>query len=457
MTLLEDLFLDGNDFMCGKVHVPIELSADALSVRDTRARRAIPLRRSARGSDLFPERLIIMTHLRSILTLAVLAAVLPSPARALPSWARRYNMNCSGCHSPAVPRLNAMGIAFKWAGYRMPGDIGSAVQVSKIENYVAARIEMAYDYVTRKNGVRETDGFSVPSASLFAAGPIGTHFGAYLELEREPEATVDVVGSMTGVWGTEKRFAGFRVGQGHMLMASGGVAGFDRSTGISMPLAYDESVTSSIPLRLGGDQAGAEAFVVLGGRNRTAVQLLNGVVVGAGEGGSAVSRRDVALTNQTMWDDEGSGFGVAAYLGSALGLVPDEPTLSRRFYRLSATASKIVRRVEVMGGYVYGKDVDVPSGDARPDVVSSPAGTSYWLQGQYTAKTHPLTLFGRYERQNPDESAVDASRTRYLVGAVLPISVPEYFRWSVEVFRDAYQSASTPQRNGFATRLQVAF
>ncbi len=398
-----------------------------------------------------------MTHLRSILTLAVLAAVLPSPARALPSWARRYNMNCSGCHSPAVPRLNAMGIAFKWAGYRMPGDIGSAVQVSKIENYVAARIEMAYDYVTRKNGVRETDGFSVPSASLFAAGPIGTHFGAYLELEREPEATVDVVGSMTGVWGTEKRFAGFRVGQGHMLMASGGVAGFDRSTGISMPLAYDESVTSSIPLRLGGDQAGAEAFVVLGGRNRTAVQLLNGVVVGAGEGGSAVSRRDVALTNQTMWDDEGSGFGVAAYLGSALGLVPDEPTLSRRFYRLSATASKIVRRVEVMGGYVYGKDVDVPSGDARPDVVSSPAGTSYWLQGQYTAKTHPLTLFGRYERQNPDESAVDASRTRYLVGAVLPISVPEYFRWSVEVFRDAYQSASTPQRNGFATRLQVAF
>lgn len=49
------------------------------------------------------------------------------------------------------------------------------------------------------------------------------------------------------------------------------------------------------------------------------------------------------------------------------------------------------------------------------------------------------------------------SRKRYLVGAVLPISLPEYFRWSVELFRDSYQSASMSERNGLATRLQVAF
>lgn len=25
----------------------------------------------------------------------------------IPAWARKYNMNCSGCHYPAAPRLNA--------------------------------------------------------------------------------------------------------------------------------------------------------------------------------------------------------------------------------------------------------------------------------------------------------------------------------------------------------------
>ena len=43
-----------------------------------------------------------------------------SDAHAIPAWARKYNMNCSGCHYPVVPQLNGDGLAFKWAGYRRP-------------------------------------------------------------------------------------------------------------------------------------------------------------------------------------------------------------------------------------------------------------------------------------------------------------------------------------------------
>lgn len=408
-------------------------------------------------SPLRTEEDVHMVILKRVLSIVILMVAAPWPAQALPAWARRYNMNCSGCHSPAVPRLNATGIAFKWAGYRMPDEIGTAVEVKKVEDYLAARIIAAYDYVTRKDGGREADGFSVPSASLFAAGPLGKYFGAYLEFDRETEGTVDLIGSMSGVWGREGRYGGFRVGQGHMLLAGGGVAGFDRPTAISTPLAYDATLTESIPLRLGGDQMGAEAFLVLGGRNRTAVQLLNGVVLGDGGDGAAVSRRDVVLTNQLMWDDAGSGIGVAAYLGSALGLVPDAPTRSRRFYRLSATANKVVNRFELMGGYVYGKDLDLPFETEVSTETRSPSGTSYWMQGQYAAQRLPLTLFGRYEFLDPDRAAAAVSRTRSMVGAVVPINLPEYFRWSVELFRDTYQSATTPQRAGLATRLQVAF
>ena len=396
-----------------------------------------------------------MSLLRRLLPIVILAATTPWPARALPAWARRYNMNCSGCHSPAVPRLNATGIAFKWAGYRMPDEIGAAAEVKKAADYVAARIIAAYDYVSRKGGDREADGFSVPSASLFAAGPLGKHFGAYLEFDRETEGTVDLIGSLSGVWGREQRYGGFRVGQGHLLKASGGVAGFDRPTAISTPLAYDDAVTESIPLRLGGDQVGAEAFLVLGGRNRTSVQVLNGVVVGAAEG-AVVSQRDFAITNQLMWDDAGSGLGVAAYLGNALGLVPDQPNASRRFYRLAATANKVFGGAELMGGYVFGKDVDLPTTEEASSALRSPTGLSYWVQAQYTTKQRPVTLFGRYEVSNPDRAA-EVARARRVVGAVVPISLPEYFRWSVELFRDTYQSPSTAPRAGLATRLQVAF
>lgn len=398
-----------------------------------------------------------MQLVRNVSTALLIACLTPGMAHAIPAWARRYSMNCSGCHTPAVPRLNADGIAFKWAGYRMPDDIGNAVTVQKIENYIAARVIAAYDYLTSRDSGRVVDRFSVPSASLFVAGPLGKHFGAYVEFERLPDATVDLVGSISGVWGREQRYGGFRIAQGHMLMAAGGVAGFDRPTGIAMPLAYDEPTTASIPLRLGGDLAGVEGFLVVGNRNRTAVQVVNGTVVGAGEGGAPVSEKDIVVTNQLMWDDAGSGLGVAAYLGSATGLIRDQPGVSRQYYRLAATANKVVGRTEVMGGYVYGKDRDVPAGDSTA-TTRSPTGISYWLQGQYTlGKDRSPSVFGRYEYANADQSSPDASRQRYLLGAVVPINVPEYLRWSVELFRDTYRTSATPRRIGVSTQLQVVF
>ena len=69
---------------------------------------------------------------------------IPSAAHALPAWARKYNMNCSGCHAPAVPRLNAKGFAFKWAGYRMPEEIGENQEVKQIQDYHAARARVQY-------------------------------------------------------------------------------------------------------------------------------------------------------------------------------------------------------------------------------------------------------------------------------------------------------------------------
>lgn len=382
--------------------------------------------------------------------------LVPTVAQAIPAWARRYNMNCSGCHSPAVPRLNAVGIAFKWAGYRMPDAIGEAADMSRIENYLAARLEAEFGSVRPASGDAEASGFSFPSASLFAAGAVGGHAGAYVEFDREPEGTIDLVGTVTGVWGSENRYAGVRVGQGHLLAAGGGVAGFDRATGLSTPLALDESVTEVIPARLAGDQVGVEAFVVLGGRMRTSLMAINGIVLGADEEGAAVSRRDLVFTNQLMWDDAGSGIGLAAYLGDALGVIEQSPNQGRRFYRIVATANKIYNGAELSGGYVLGRDRDVPTGDPGAPEIRSPRGSSYWVQGQYSWTDNAYTVFGRQERLDPDVGRSAETLSRSTVGVVVPLNVPEYFRWSLELFRDSY-SADTPARSGLVTRLMVAF
>ena len=32
-------------------------------------------------------------------------------------FGRKYKMDCSGCHAPAVPRLNAVGYRFRRVGF----------------------------------------------------------------------------------------------------------------------------------------------------------------------------------------------------------------------------------------------------------------------------------------------------------------------------------------------------
>src|SRR6266508_3259891 len=78
----------------------------------------------------------------------------------IPAWARKYSMNCSGCHYPAVPRLNATGLKFRWAGYRTPEEIGEKANVGKVDNYLAAGLETEFAY-------EKTEG--APAANSFAA------------------------------------------------------------------------------------------------------------------------------------------------------------------------------------------------------------------------------------------------------------------------------------------------
>ena len=386
-------------------------------------------------------------------------ALAPSAAHAIPAWARKYNMNCTSCHSPVVPRLNATGLTFKWAGYRMPNEIGDKMEVKKIEEYLAARGIVQYSYGKTQGQETDLNSIGVPGASIFAAGAVGTNYGAFLEFERTPDGAVDLIAQLGAVWGKEDGFGGIRAGQGHLIVG-GAVAGFDRPTGILAPLAFERPTTSSgIPFTFGGDLAGAEAFYVVGSRNRTSVQIVNGKVpdAGAGMAAPASTKMDWVVTNQLIWDDAGAGLTAVGYFGRIAGLDAGVANLTSRYSRLAASANKFIGPFEVVGGYVYSSDSRLPvtttSVSTKPDLT----GSAYWVTGQYSVPKSNLTFFGRYEALDPNRDVTDDAIRRVVFGSVLPVNVPEYIRLGLEYFREMPQLGANPRRHGLALEAQIAF
>jgi hypothetical protein len=387
------------------------------------------------------------------MTLVLATGVLPiSEARAIPAWARKHNVNCSFCHGPAVPRLNAQGFAFKWAGYRMPEEIGKSQEVKQISDYLAARFNMQYVWQKTESKSADVNAFVLDNATIFVGGPIGKWFGAFLEFSHSAEG-VELVNNLYGVWGKPNSYGGARVGQMHWLL-EGAVAGFDRPTGISAPAPLDEPLTEGgVPFSFGIHELGMEAFYV-GGMNRLSFELLNGINSdGMGDGVGSPHHKDFAAIDQFIFDDNGSGITAVAYRGSIDGLDPTRDITSH-YNRYAVSANKIVKRLEFTGGYVYGKDTDLPIGSNF-----STRSVNGWGAWGYAGYTFPnaLTAFGRLDYVNSNRDVANTGNTRYVFGSVLPVNLPEYLRLAAEYTLDNPHAPASLKRNGFTLEAMLNF
>lgn len=372
----------------------------------------------------------------------------------IPAWARKYNMNCSGCHYPVAPRLNATGVRFRWAGYRMPEEIGEEAKVEQVSNYVAVRGRFGYVYDKAKGEPADQNNFALDDVSLFYGGAFGKNLGGFLELTKDAEE-VDAGGQVLGVWGKERSHGGFRAGQTHMLLNSG-LAGFDRPAGITAPLALSGPVTGALPVSLGGDQAGVEAFYVVG-RNRISGLVFAGYRLSDASISRGGTTKDVVLSDQFLLDKNGSGITGSIYLGSVSGIVATDPAATARFWRLALSASKIVQGFELQGGVVYGKDFKLPQGTGSPFASPNNRGYGYWASGQYVVPGPALTLFGRYEFVDPDTKAAQNGIRRFVLGSVMPVTLPEYLRLALEFRSDRPQDPAVTTRKTVAAQLMLSF
>jgi hypothetical protein len=387
-----------------------------------------------------------------------------SDASAIPAWARRYNVNCSHCHAPAVPRLNATGIRFRWAGFRMPEDIGQQVTVERVQNYISLRGRMRYNYAKTESQPASNSSFAFSDATLFYSGPFGKNYGAVFEFEREAEDNMELVAQLQSAWGTETSYGGLRFGQMHWLLREG-LAGFDRPTGISTPLPVSNALTGGgIPFAFGNDQLGGEAYYMFG-RNRISAEVLNGInAVGKGDEGDPDTKKDFVITDQYLLDEAGSGITAVGYYGTLVGADSLAPAATSHFWRLAVSANKIVNNFEVMGTVVYGKDSDLPVVGGGAFATPTVSGMGYWVYGGYTLRkggadaeaSAPLTLFGRYEYADPNSDVSNNARTRFVVGGVLPVSMPEYLRLALEYTLTTPQGGGLKQ-HGLSTELMLNF
>lgn len=113
-----------------------------------------------------------------------------SAANAVPSFARKHELNCSACHT-AYPQLNATGRGFKEAGYRFLVDEEST-DVLHISDYLQldktvplSAILVARPYDKKDSGVRKIR--ALHEVEIIIAGAIGDKWSGYFEIEAEDE------------------------------------------------------------------------------------------------------------------------------------------------------------------------------------------------------------------------------------------------------------------------------
>ncbi len=107
------------------------------------------------------------------------------PCRAIPAFARKYQMSCTTCHSPAMPRIKAFGEEFAGNGFRMKDteapryfvNTGDEKLSLLRELPIAVRME---GHITYDNENSEAFEFGFPwGLKLLSGGEISKHLSYY--------------------------------------------------------------------------------------------------------------------------------------------------------------------------------------------------------------------------------------------------------------------------------------
>ena len=118
----------------------------------------------------------------ALLKVAALSVTLcATQSFAMPSFARQTGMDCSGCHIGAFgPQLTPAGILFKLNGYT--DSDGTADQNPLSAMLVASFSKTKANQTPAPAGLKENNNLTMDQASVFYAGKITDHMGAFVQV-----------------------------------------------------------------------------------------------------------------------------------------------------------------------------------------------------------------------------------------------------------------------------------
>jgi hypothetical protein len=133
---------------------------------------------------------------------ASLLCLLPSEARAVPSFARQTGLSCSACHT-GFPQLNEFGRDFKMRGYTMTTDTRGETDRLKEGRLppISLMLQASHTQTQKAQPGTQNGNTVLPDQmSLFYSGRISDKLGAFVQV------TYDGVDDHFGMDNTDVRF-----------------------------------------------------------------------------------------------------------------------------------------------------------------------------------------------------------------------------------------------------------
>ncbi len=364
---------------------------------------------------------------------------------AMPNFARKYNMACTGCHT-TIPRLNRFGYEFRRAGYRLPEELGEE-QRMKFENTFAARIQPRYDYARHNTGTTKstTNQLTLAEVTLYPlSASFGKWYGSLVELSLSAEDFFEVENAyIRYTRGDSTQAISARVGVFHPFE---GYGASDRPFSLSRPLfqtvaADHNGSTYFTPWNF--DQSGLEVAYARG-RTSVAATIFNGLVVRDDEGAfkafpaaggnlqrvagfSGHNSKDIQLFVNQVLRLNGSGISGYFYSGSVDLPIPGTASpafapatsFSNHFYRGALYGSwMLARRLGVQGGFQWGQDHFY---DTTAASASGTFKSSGFFAEVFAPLTRNLTSGLRYDSFRPATDVASNGRSAITAYANVPL------------------------------------